>query len=75
MILRLSCARNSQKQVTGPGRHHELDALAGKGLLEEASQGPALVLEAYVALVGDHRAELDLDLVLLQPDLEHRRVL
>src|SRR5215207_239523 len=48
---------------------------ARDGLLEVTAQATALVLEADVALVGDHRAELGLDLVVLQPHLEHRRVL
>jgi len=64
-----------QEQVAGTGGRHQLDALAGHGLLEEAPQSTALVLEADLALVGDHRADLGLDLVPLQPDLEHRRVL
>src|SRR5215204_5930137 len=64
-----------QEQVADSGGHHQLDAFAGHGLLEEPPQAPALVLEADVALVGDHRAELGLDLVVLQPHFEHRRVL
>src|SRR5215213_4977650 len=64
-----------QEQIACPVGHHQLDALAGYGLLEEAPQAAALVLEADVALIGDHRAELGLDLVVLQPHFEHRRVL
>src|SRR5215211_2998874 len=35
-----------QAKLSGPGGRHELDALSGHGLLEEAPQVPALVLEA-----------------------------
>src|SRR5215218_10020725 len=33
------------------------------------------MLEADIALVGYHRSELGLDLIVLQPHLEHRRIL
>src|SRR5919107_3872418 len=64
-----------QEEVARTVGRHKLDALSSDGLLEETPQAPALVLEANVALVGDHRAELGLDLIVLQPHLEHRRVL
>src|ERR671910_1320811 len=64
-----------QEQVAGASGDHELDTLSGEGLLEEAPHTPALVLETGIALVGDHRPELGLDLAPLEPDLEHGRVL
>src|SRR5215210_7229858 len=64
-----------QEQVARPVGRHQLYALARDRLLEETAQAPALVLEANVTLIGDHRAELGLDLVVLQSHFEHRRVL
>src|SRR5215207_460376 len=64
-----------QKEVAGTSSRHKLDALAGQSLLKEAAKTPALVLKAYLALVGDHRAELRLNSVVLQPHLQKRRVL
>src|SRR3712207_5932650 len=64
-----------QEQVPGARGHHKVDALAGEGLLEEAPEAPALVVEAHLALVGDHRAELSLYRVAVQPDLQERGVL
>jgi hypothetical protein len=40
-----------------------------RAFFEEAPQSPALVFEADVTLVGDHRAELRLDRVVVQPNL------
>src|SRR5215211_4303574 len=45
-----------QEQVARSVGRHQLDALACDGLLAETPKAPALVLEAYVALVGNHRA-------------------
>jgi hypothetical protein len=45
-----------EKEISDARGGHELYTLAGQRLLEEASQAPALVIEAHVALVGDHRA-------------------
>jgi hypothetical protein len=64
-----------QEQIPVPRGHHQVHALACKGLFEEASEASALMVEADLALVGDHRAELGLDRVALQPDLQKRRVL
>src|SRR5215208_4752599 len=58
-----------EEEVADAGGRHELYALAGEGLFEEAPQSPALVFEADVTLVGDHRAELRLDRVVVQPNL------
>jgi len=55
--------------VADAGGRHEFYAFTGEGLLEEAPQPTTLVLEADVALVGDHRTELRLDRVVVQPHL------
>src|ERR671916_231494 len=58
-----------EEEVAGAGGRHEPYAFAGEGLLEEAPQPTALVLEANVALVGDHRTELRLERLVVQPHL------
>src|SRR5918999_3810435 len=65
-----------QEHLAGPGDLHELGALAGHGLLEHpAHAARAGVLEADVALVGDHRAELRLDRDLVELGLQQLGVL
>src|SRR5215203_777912 len=71
IILRASWAR---KRSPVPVADISLTPSPVKALLKKRPR-PPLVLKAYLALVGDHRAELRLNSVVLQPHLQKRRVL
>jgi hypothetical protein len=61
-----------EEHLAAAGDLHQLGALAGDRLLRHPLQAAgAGVLELDIALVGDHRAQLRLDRLPLEPDLEH----
>jgi hypothetical protein len=65
-----------EEDLAGTGDLHQLGALATDGLLDHPrhSPGPG-VLERYLPLIGDHRAELRLDRHVRQLDLQQLGVL